>query len=200
MTDTPYAGDRALFDSMMVKVNAGVPYQKGLSIGLGKKDGSDAGAGINYLKMFSDDPYEEYFQLNKGMVGNSDPTKIYAFEEAIVQHSGYVPMVTMYQHHVRTIDDAGASSSNRDAYVIDGGGLSNGWERTISWIGNNGAVVVAGISAWLSGLERRLRFRVLNTVVAEMHEDGGMTIGNVPSKGSGTLNVAGGIFDNGVRK
>lgn len=194
-----------IFSGLAVNKHSGMPFQKGLSIGMGKKDGSDAGAGVNYTKMFSDDSNEHYFQINEGMHGAPNHADRFAFKEAIDQNDGgNAPIVDFFQHRVRTIDDATSSTSSRDAYVIDGGTLANGWERFFKWWGNSGSVVVAGVSAWLSGIDRRLRFYVNNgsgnslALVAEMHEDGGMTIGNVASKGVGTLNVASGLYVNGV--
>lgn len=191
---------RMILPALAVNNHPGVPFQFGLTVGLGKKDGSDIGGGVNYLHMFSNDPYEEYFQFNQGMVPNADPSQVFGFQECIVQHSSYVPLVTNYQHRVRTIDDAGASTSARDAYIVDGGSLANGWERFFKFWGNGGAVVVGAISAYLYGIERRLRLWAGGALVAECHEDGGMTIGRVPSMGAGTLNVARGLFVNGVQK
>jgi hypothetical protein len=76
-----------------VNRHPGTPNQNGLSIGLGKKDGSDAIGGLNYLKMFSNDPYEEYFQINIGQKGDPSPSKRYAFLEAVDQSVRMAPWV-----------------------------------------------------------------------------------------------------------
>jgi hypothetical protein len=208
---------RGIIPTLAINKHPGMPFQKGLSIGLGKKDGSDLGGGVNYLKMFTDDPLEFYAQMNIGVHPAPDPSGRYFFIEGIEQQlaGAYnLPLVFDPQNmsnvgvgatapqaklHVRTVDDNNCNTQSRPAIRVDGGNLASGWERTIDFVGNGGSLIVAAISAWLSGASRRLRFKVANQLVLEMHEDGGMSMGGLPSKGNGTINV-GAIYVNGVLK
>lgn len=179
----------ANFKHMTINRHPGMPFQKGLSIGTAPKNQA-GGAGENYIKFFSDDPLEQYMQINFGMSTSPDPSRRYGFWECIEQGTRHLPCVVDPQNQgqfgvgavpddgvkmqVRTTDVWNAPYQKMVALRIDGGALANSWERAIQFTGNNG-YLIGEITAWLSGNERRLRYSAGGALTAESHENGTFT-------------------------
>jgi hypothetical protein len=179
----------ANFKHMTINRHPGMPFQKGLSIGTAPKN-QNGSAGENYIKMFSNDPLEQYVQINFGMNTCPYASSRYGFWECIEQGVRFVPCVVDPQNYgqfgvgtipddsvkmqIRTIESPSSSYQKMAALRIDGGNLANSWERAIQFTGNNG-YVVGEITAWISGYERRLRYFSGGEITAESHENGTLT-------------------------
>lgn len=179
----------ANFKHMTINRHQGMPFQKGLSIGTAPKN-QNGSSGENYIKMFSDDPLEQYVQINFGMNTGPDASVHYGFWECIEQGTRVLPCVVDptnagqfgvgmipddgVKMQIRTTDSWNAPYQKMIALRIDGGNLANSWERAIQFTGNNG-YVVGEITAWLSGYERRLRYFSGGAITAESHENGTFT-------------------------
>lgn len=216
VTATDFAEVRTTTGGVAVHINSNMPQQVGLTIGTTSKTGSQEGGGGGCIKWFTDDApvppqVEGYLQGNACLMPSSDPSMRRLKIEAIEQGTGYRDVTINEQGgnvavgathadarlHVRT-------DSNNTGYIealrIDGQGLSNGWERGISFVGNNPAVFVGTITAYLVGLEREIRIYAGGNLVFRINQGGAVIIGN-PSggfMGPGTLNVQGQIYRNGT--
>lgn len=206
---------RTTTGGVAVHINPNMPQQVGVTIGTTTKTGTQEGGGGGCIKIFTDDapvsPQPEGFlQGNVCLMPDPNPNmrrlKIEAIEQGtaardvtINEQGGNVAIGTSHaaaRLHVQT-------DSNPQGYIeairIEGGSLANGWERGISFTGNNG-LHIGTVTAYLTGNDREVRIYAGGYMVFRVRQDGAVIIGapNGAFMGPGTLNVQGQIYRNGV--